>query len=364
MHADRIAQTGFRLASPRPVATGGFIFEMVLAVPGVMDYPERGYSTYTPPEVLSDPVWLASLVGVPVTDDDVVMHGAGLDTETIERHRIGTVLTARWDNEQQAVIAEAVIDVRRGLDLIAAGVTGVSPAYDPTLVDEAGVVDGRAYTRRVTARRNGNNVAVTESPRGQVTVLQPDSSRSGSMDFFKRLQALMADADPAAATAGKDPMGWAFGQLMTRDAERCAAMDAMTAEMTAMKEAAAKEKPKAGDADLAEEEDEVDEASEEIAADSAAAWQSALSLARANGVKVEPATTLVQLERSVAAKIGHADAAASPAVVRAFLAGAASARKDEDDDIWGEALRASHAEQLKKIAATRQADATSTEKTW
>ena len=361
MHADRIAQTGFRLASPRPVATGGFIFEMVLAVPGVMDYPERGYSTYTPPEVLSDPVWLASLVGVPVTDDDVVMHGAGLDTETIERHRIGTVLTARWDNEQQAVIAEAVIDVRRGLDLIAAGVTGVSPAYDPTLVDEAGVVDGRAYTRRVTARRNGNNVAVTESPRGQVTVLQPDSSRSGSMDFFKRLQALMADADPAAATAGKDPMGWAFGQLMTRDAERCAAMDAMTAEMTAMKEAAAKkEKPKADDADLAEEEDEVDEASEEIAADSAAAWQSALSLARANGVKVEPAATLVQLERSVAAKIGHADAAASPAVVRAFLAGAASARKDEDDDIWGQL----HREQLKKIAATRQADATSTEKTW
>ena len=78
------------------------------------------------------------------------------------------------------------------------------------------------------------------------------------------------------------------------------------------------------------------------------------------GVKVEPATTLVQLERSVAAKIGHADAAASPAVVRAFLAGAASVRKDADDDVWGQL----HREQLKKIAATRQADATSTEKTW
>lgn len=343
MHADRIVQAPFRLPSPRPVATGGMIYTMVLAVPGVMDYPDRGYSTFTPPETLSDPVWLASMEGVPVTDDDVVMHAVGLDTETIAAHRVGTVLRAWWDEEQQAVIAEAVVDVQRGLDLIAAGVTGVSPAYDPVLVAEVGDVDGRRYTRRVTARRAGNNVAITTSPRGEVTRLQADSNKGGSMGFIDALAALVAKH--ADSEGAKDPSRWAFDMLMQRDADRCAAMDALTKELDGLKAA----KAKAADAEEVDEEE--DEATVDLpAADSAADWQAVLKLAESHGVTVDPATKLLDVQRAIAAKLGHSDSAkATPAVLAAFLEGASKAKPaPADEDVWTRADRASK----------RQADAT------
>jgi hypothetical protein len=347
MHADRIVQAPFRLPSPRPVATGGFIYTMVLAVPGVMDYPERGYATYTPWETLADPVWLASMVGVPVTDDDVVMHAVGLDTETIAKHRIGTILRAWWDAEQQAVLAEAVVDVQRGLDLIAQGVTGVSPAYDPAMVDEVGEYEGKRYTRRVTARRAGNNVAITTSPRGQVTRLQADSNKGGSMSFIDKLKAIHADAaDPG------DPMRWAFDMLMQRDADMCSAMDSMKAEFEAMKAAKSKKADEA-DADA----EVVEEATvEEPMPDSAGDWRAVLRLAEAHNVDFKADAKLIDIQRAIASKLGHSDSAnAQPAVIAAFLDGASKVatptkHADSVGDVWDAAVKESLAAHRAKHA--------------
>ncbi len=290
LHADRIDQSTFRLPPPRPVeGTGGVIYTLVLGVPGVMDYPEYGYTKFTPPEVLQDPAWLESMVGIPVVDRDDEPHYGGQDTTTIARDSVGRTIKAWWDPDLGLPLAEAVIDVERGLAAIRGGKHWVSSAYDPELVHEVGSYEGQGYTRREVRRSAGNNVALTNRPRaGERSKLQADAQGEPMNPYLAALSAFHADyaKTHADAEGAKDPMAWAFDQLMRSSMDACMRADAAEKALADMK---AKPKADADPEEMAEEEEDIAEAAD------------AIRLADSLGVPVKG--TLVELRRTLAQKL-------------------------------------------------------------
>ena len=231
--ADRVDPKSFRLDPPRTVeGTGGRIFQATLAVPGTYYYESLGASVLTPAEVLSDPAFVDALTGVPVIDDDRRAHVEGVDTTTMQDEAIGRVLRAWWDPEQQALIGDLLIDVDRGLDAVARGVTGVSVGYDVDLAAE----DGDGYTLRQVARRAPSNVAITLTPRHEVTHLRAADSREVPMnpELLASIKAKVGDAaDPMA-------MFQALIEMVLSHAQRASELEAQLAEAT--KQLAAKAK--------------------------------------------------------------------------------------------------------------------------
>lgn len=192
-HADRVDPRAFTLPPPRPIpGTGGKIYTLALAIPGVFSY--SWGDVYTSPEVLQDKAYHEALVGTPIIDDDKRPHLEGPTPETMQDLSIGHMLKAWWDEDQQVLLAEAVVDVQRGLDAIANGVTGVSAAYDGENLPEVGEVDGARYTYRQIRRVAPSNTAITLNPRQAVTRLQADALET-NMDIPAEILKKMADAD-------------------------------------------------------------------------------------------------------------------------------------------------------------------------
>lgn len=192
-HADRVDPRAFKLPPPRPIpGTGGKIYTLALAIPGVFSY--SWGDVYTSPEVLQDKAYHDALVGTPIIDDDGRPHLEGPTTETIEGLAIGRMIKAWWDDEQQALLAEAAIDVQRGLDAIDRGVVGVSAAYDGENLPEVGEVNGARYTYRQIRRVAPSNTAITLNPRQAVTRLQADALET-NMEIPAEILKKMADAD-------------------------------------------------------------------------------------------------------------------------------------------------------------------------
>jgi len=265
---DRIDLTpSLDLPPPRRLATGGIVYTMVLARPGVQSYPwgkER-----VARETLADPEWLTALAGVPVIDDDRRAHADGVDTSTIEKESIGRVLKAWWSDAHDAVLAEAVVDVARGLDLIRMGVRGVSPAYAAEDDGTAGTTDdGTAYDATQTKRYAPNNVAITLSPRGGDGVALRADAQESTMDK-EEVAAMIADA---------------LAPLMER-------MDAMTPK---------EEKP---DAEHTMEAEEEEDPKADRADSTVSQWRTLDATAKARGVDLDDGLNLTDARRAVAKAI-------------------------------------------------------------
>ena len=290
--ADRIEPRAFTLAPPRPVeGTGGVIYTLALAVPGVFRYAFG--DVYTPPETLQDPDHLAALAGVPVIDDDQATHIEGVDPDTMEGAAIGRVLRAWWDDQQQVLVAEAVIDVRRGLDAIARGVVGVSEGYSGQLVEEVGEIDGSRYDLRQVRRVAPSNVAITLNPRHAVTRLQADA-KEAEMEIPAEILKKFADADV--------PLLELVNMLMEAIKEGAGHKAAADAAMYDAATLRAKYEPEAAV--------EVEAASDEASASAEApmadpddakveGMADALTLASELGISVDPAWTLRQVKRAI-----------------------------------------------------------------
>jgi hypothetical protein len=287
--ADRIEPRAFTLAPPRPVeGTGGVIYTLALAVPGVFRYAFG--DVYTPPETLQDPEHLAALAGVPVIDDDQATHIEGVDPDTMEGAAIGRVLRAWWDEPQQVLIAEAVIDVRRGLDAIARGVVGVSEGYSGQLVEEVGEIDGSRYDLRQVKRVAPSNVAITLNPRHAVTRLQADA-KEAEMEIPAEILKKFADADVPLmelVTMLMEAIKEGAAAKATADALRAKYEPEGGAEAVAEVEAAADEASASVETPMAD----PDDAKVEGMAD-------ALKLADELGISVDGAWTLRQVKRAI-----------------------------------------------------------------
>lgn len=282
--ADRLTPAGYRLAAPRETEAGNLIVEAVLAVPGVMEYPWG--PTYVGPEALADAAWLESLAGAPVTDDDQGAHFEGVTPDTAQAVAVGTVLDARWDDQQQAVIGRLVLDVRRAIDAVRNGVRGVSPAYRAVIVARSGVDarSGLRYTHVQTRRMGADNVALTPTPRGgPAAQLRADS---------------MADTD---TQPEQDEQAAPVADASME--ERLAKLEGMLAEMSdaykGLKADMAKMMKDAADAEPVAEPEPAPAVAPVLAADAARL----IRAADAHGVKADDADTLDTLRARVAAKV-------------------------------------------------------------
>jgi len=224
--ADRLTVAGYDLAPPEETPAGHLIVEAVLATPGVMPY--SWGPTYTPPGVLADAAWLASLVGAPITDDDDRAHTEGVTPDTTQRVRVGTVLSARWDEAQQAVIGRLIFDVRRGIDKIRAGVRGVSPAYETRLLRLDGVdaASGLRYTHVQQYRARTDNVALTPRPRGgpAAQLLADSMAENGAETEKEAADAASMEARVAKLEDAVKELSDAYGK-MKADAKKAADAD-------------------------------------------------------------------------------------------------------------------------------------------
>jgi len=271
---------------------------MVLAVPGVQRYDELGFSELVTEEALQGD-WLDAVKGAPIIDVDG-LHWKGTDLLSIPGARIGTGLEARWDANQKAVIASAVVDVERGIKKIAQGVTGVSPRYRPATHRADGVLNGRRYQSVQTARfaDPGFHILVTGKPRGGVTRFRADAL-GGIMNLKQILMALFDDKGDLRADA--------LGEDSTPVERIAVALGGQLAKVSAERDAL-----------------KVRADSLQVRADAKptiAPVKDALALAAKMGVEVKPDMSLDELQGAICAKIGvRADSSGErTAVIAAML---------------------------------------------
>lgn len=333
VRADRIDQTAFRLAAPRPHASGGTVYQMALAVPGVMPYPELGFDELTPPETLK--AWAGEkgaspLAGTPLMDQPD-RHWPGVDPTNLAPLKIGTLLDAWWDDAQEVVLADVVVDIDRGLQKIAAGITGVSPQYRPMVAKESGDYRGKRYTRVQRGRSAPNHVLLTPSPRGVVTGIRADAL-GGRMDWEKLRKLLFDDAGKVRADAmeeGASPVEWLLSTLMGM----CTSAQA-DAESWKAKHADAEERMKGM----------IPKPTEEGAAapegEDMGAHADALQLAADLEVQVDRSKRLPDLRRAILAKLApdtRADSLDDKALAVVLAAAAKAAQAVPRADAWDRA---------------------------
>ncbi len=162
----RLRADRYDLAAPVVLDTGARRLEAVIARVGVLRYPWG--REYVPASTLADPAWLSSLAGVPLLyAGDAHPDRPWTIEDSAGAERVGVVLSARYDADREAVVAEVVVDTAEGVELLARGVRGVSPWYTAETDTAPGVApSGEAYDLTQTRRTAANHVVLTSSPRG------------------------------------------------------------------------------------------------------------------------------------------------------------------------------------------------------
>jgi hypothetical protein len=331
---DRIDSTRYTVAPPRAVpGTGGVIYQAVLAVPGTYHYPALDAWVCTPAETLADKAFCDSLQGVAVIDDDQLAHVEGVTTTTMQDEAIGRVMGAWWDDAQQALVGDVLIDVQRGLNAVRMGVDGVSVGYDVDLVAEAG--DG--YTFKQARRYDPSNVAITRTPRHGVTRLRAADSGALPMnpELLKTIQAKVGDA--------ADPMAMfeTLIKMVLEHSARATDLERQLAEATVKlgeQAGVAVEVPEGDAVPGAGMETPAEEVAEAKAADMADTYRAADSL----GLTIDPTWTVADLDRAVRE---HA--------ISAVLASAKSGRVG---DAWDRASQAGAREQRNRTTTHSPTD--------
>ena len=291
LDADRMSQA-HDLPPPRETPEGHLIVWMVLARPGVYDYPEG--PTLVPASTLSDDAYVSMLPGTSITDEDTGAHQSGVNPDNHTKVGVGTVLQARWNEEKNRLEAEAIFNTRRGIEAIKSGIRGVSAAYKPRYLQEEGVdaATGRKYVRIQVARMSSDNVAITRNPRQDGAELKADSmedeeKQQDSEAPERSIEDRVADMEKAVADMRKE-------------------YDALRKEHDAMKES--------------KEDDSEDEEEEAKDADSLPSALQLVRAASAHGIGIVDSDTEATLTRKLALAITgrEADSLSSDAIEAAI----------------------------------------------
>lgn len=179
----RIRADRSRLRSPRPRADGSVIYDAYLAFADrAMRYP-WGTEVATE-QALSDPEYLEALRGLSLVTTRDTVHANGVPVSVrADAVAVGSILDARWDAGERAVVLELVVNDRQTLADIESGkTTDLSEAYTPvTAVRADGVIEQR--------KRRPNHVAIVESGRMPGAGLRADED-----DMDEEIKALVAKA--------------------------------------------------------------------------------------------------------------------------------------------------------------------------
>jgi len=231
-----------------------------IAKPGVMTYVEDGRTVreLVTEDALSDPAWLSSMEGKPMT----LHHPAErLGPKNVSQHQVGTVLPP-VHYEGGYVLGDAMITDAEALQAVEAGTIEVSPAYTVAEMDETPGIDPvhGPYDRVQRRRTGGNHLALTDTARGgrdirlvlraDAVEAEPATTRSpenppmaaSSPLLLPILMALALDpaafADDAAAAAAIGAKCAQMQAAMSAGTEAVVAMDEMAAVPAMMVEVA------------------------------------------------------------------------------------------------------------------------------
>ena len=179
-----------QLRKPRVLDDGTKIYEAQLAVAGrPLEYP---WGTEIPTkEALSNPKYIEGLRGI-----SIIAHHppkqkivGGRAPKEGEGRRIGSNISARFDDATSAVVIEMAIPEAEDQKIIESQLRQVSEGYTPTLQRND---DGKIYqTDRTT-----NHIAVTWEGRADDAFIRTDAKLGGSVDLEKmmaRLEELMTE---------------------------------------------------------------------------------------------------------------------------------------------------------------------------
>jgi len=283
-----------RLDVPATLDTGARRLPVVLARAGVLRYPwgvERVDAA-----VLSDPQFIESLVGLPVVVGlEDVAHPDRVDVgDTRGAARAGTILSARFDAAQGALVGELVVDTPDGLDAVARGVRGVSLGYSADAVPTAEDDRHDGATHRRTRMYAPNHLILTLTPRGGPAVaVRADGanmqfSPEDLTSFSKRMDA--HDAAMKDMHSRMDAMDGKLGAALAKWASQEA------------------EEPEHSDPEVKKglkefAKEEMAEAEHRADSGNAGAWRSILSAAAAHKVDLADTVTLLDARRAVAGAI-------------------------------------------------------------
>lgn len=245
-----------RLDVPATLETGARRVPLVMLRPGTMRYPwgvER-----TDAATLQDPDFLRRIPGIPIKLGRDLEHHPGKPVRVGKDDgtpKIGTVLSARWDADENAIVGEGVLDEPAGLQALALGVKGLSLKYrvEVTPTDAADRADGAEYRRK--RLYDPEHLLMTTNPRGgSGTSVRTDGG----------------EMDPEIAKALEGITG-ALAKLSER-------MDAA-------------EKPNGKEAD------------DSVRADTAGDWRVVLDAAKVAEVKIDDGAKLADARKAVAKKL-------------------------------------------------------------
>ena len=305
-----------RLDVPATLDTGARRLPVVLARAGVLRYPwgvER-----VDAEVLADPTFTESLVGLPVVVGlEDVAHPDRVDVgDTRGAARAGTILSARFDAAQGALVGELVIDTPDGLDAVARGVRGVSLGYSADAVPTAEDDRKDGATHRRVRMYAPNHLILTLTPRGGPAVaVRADGA---NMQF-----------SPEDLTSFSKRMD-AYDAAMKDMHSRMDAMDGKLGEALAKWASQEAEEPEHSDPEVKKglkefAKEEMAEAEHSADSGNAGAWRSILSAAAAHKVELADTVTLLDARRAVAGAIvgkDRADALDAAGLDAVIVAGA------------------------------------------
>lgn len=288
-----------RLDAPRTLATGARVLPIVLIREGDQAYPwgiER-----TDADALRDPEFAASLVGLPVQIgiDDVAHPDkvrVGVDSGS---ERAGTILSARYDEDERALVGQISIDTPAGFAALSRGVRGASLSYDVEM-DPQPLAGGVHRRRRL---HSPDHVLLTRSPRGgsMVGVRSDSAHRSDACEIDVPPEARTDNAN-GGTVEGFDPTKWPeYSARMDATAAglealkgRCDAYDALAGRMDAMDERMGPMLKKWAEQEAAE---------PEHRADSAGVWRSILAAADAHKVEIAADASLADARKAVGAAV-------------------------------------------------------------
>lgn len=286
-----------RMDVPTTLDTGARRLPVVLARVGVLRY--AWGNERVDAASLADPAFAEACAGIPVmVGVDDLEHPqrveVGDDGGTV---RAGTLLSARFDAAQGALVGELVVDTPEGLAAVARGVRGVSLGYKadciPTAPEDR--ADGATHVR--TRMYAPNHLILTLVPRGGPSVAV--RADGGSMEM-----------SPEALTSFSTRLDGYDAQFK----EMGARMDALDGKVgEALKKWAAQEASKP------------EHRADAAPVQTAGVWRAVLAAAAAHKVEIADSSTLLDAQRQIGAKLvgkERADALDGAALDAVIAAGA------------------------------------------
>jgi hypothetical protein len=172
---------------------------------GILEYgkadgaPHDGYMEFVSPEIVADAESLASLRGLPITDD----HPENMLTAAnTDKYQVGSIADVRTEGSGDDTLLriDAVITKDRVIDAVKAGKTQLSPGYYSQIDKTPGKFRGKNYDAKQGPRRYNHLAIVDQARAGESNALDARRDALGRIFRMDGLRIQRRDASMADTT--------------------------------------------------------------------------------------------------------------------------------------------------------------------